>query len=110
MTEEEYQKLLKKYGEPMVKRMVEVLDNYKGSKGKTYKDDYRAILNWVVGRVEEEFSRTGGNYHDNSGQSADDWKNFQPSTGFKGWGNETLSEQQDGMPDQQSYEELLTNM
>lgn len=85
MTEEEYQKLLKKYGEPMVKRMVEVLDNYKGSKGKTYKDDYRAILNWVVGRVEEEFSRTGGNYHDNSEQSADDWKNFQPSTGFKDW-------------------------
>ena len=30
------------------------LDLYKGSKGKTYKDDYRAILSWVVRSVNED--------------------------------------------------------
>ncbi|HEZ7985992.1 MAG TPA: DUF6291 domain-containing protein [Ruminococcus sp.] len=85
MTEEEHQKLIDQHGEAKVKRMIEVLDNYKGSSGKKYKDDYRAILNWVVGRVEEEFSRSGGNQYDDNGQSADDWRNFKPSTGFKGW-------------------------
>ena len=30
------------------------LDNYKGARGKTYKDDYRAILCWVVDRVKEK--------------------------------------------------------
>lgn len=54
MTEEEHQKLIDSYGEKAAKRMIEILDNYKGAKGKTYKDDYRAILNWVVGRHKEE--------------------------------------------------------
>lgn len=54
MTEEEYQKLVAKYGEPMTNRMIEVLNNYKGSKGKKYKSDYLAILNWVVDRVKKE--------------------------------------------------------
>ncbi len=54
MTETEYQKLVQQYGETAAKRMVEILDNYKGAKGKTYKNDYRAILNWVVKRYEEE--------------------------------------------------------
>ena len=34
--------------------MIEILDNYKGQNGKKYKSDYRAILNWVVKRYEEE--------------------------------------------------------
>lgn len=29
-------------------------DNYKGSKGKTYKSDYRAILSWVADKVTKE--------------------------------------------------------
>jgi hypothetical protein len=37
--------------------MIEVLDNYKGANGKKYKSDYRAILNWVVERVEREEKR-----------------------------------------------------
>ena len=54
MTEKEYQTLVDAHGEPATKRMVEIINNYKGSTGKTYKSDYLAILNWVVKRYEEE--------------------------------------------------------
>ncbi|KRQ85854.1 hypothetical protein ABG79_02368 [Caloramator mitchellensis] len=57
MSEQQYNALIKKYGEEKTKRMIEVLDNYKGAKGKKYKDDYRAILNWVVEKVEKEFEK-----------------------------------------------------
>jgi len=49
----EYQKLINQYGEVKVKKMIEVLNNYKGSNGKKYKSDYLAILNWVVDRVSQ---------------------------------------------------------
>lgn len=75
MTQEEYEKLISKYGDQKVKRMIEVLDNYKGANGKTYKSDYRAILNWVAERVESEFkTKKVGDY--NSG-------NIEPSEGFR---------------------------
>lgn len=48
MTEAEYAKLVNSYGEDGAKELVEILDNYKASSGKRYKDDYRAILNWCV--------------------------------------------------------------
>lgn len=54
MKESEYQKLVDKYGEPFSKKCIEVLDNYKGAKGKKYKEDYRAILSWVVDSVREK--------------------------------------------------------
>ncbi|WDU82814.1 helix-turn-helix domain-containing protein [Caloramator sp. Dgby_cultured_2] len=57
MTEQQYNLLIQKYGEEKTKRMIEVLDNYKGAKGKQYKDDYRAILMWVAEKVEEEFKK-----------------------------------------------------
>jgi len=59
--EEEYQKLVDEYGEAITKRMIEILDNYKGANGKKYKSDYRAILNWVVDRVKSEQPRKGSN-------------------------------------------------
>jgi hypothetical protein len=61
MKETEYQKLLLDYGAPFTNKCIEVLDNYKGSKGTTYKDDYRAILSWVVKRVQEDFNKEGKN-------------------------------------------------
>lgn len=83
MTEEEHEKLIEKYGPDKTARMIEVLDNYKGSKGKTYKNDYRAILNWVVIRVEEEFIRKEvGSY--GGANSTDQPKEFDHSTGFRG--------------------------
>ena len=54
MTEDQYQKLVDQYGQEVADEAVKMLDNYKGSKGKTYKDDYRAILNWVIDRVKEK--------------------------------------------------------
>jgi hypothetical protein len=59
MTEEEHQKLIAAYGEPAVRRMVEILDNYKGANGKRYKSDYRAILNWVADKVTGEAGKGG---------------------------------------------------
>ena len=54
MTKDQYEKLIEQYGKKGTSKMIEILDNYKGSKGKQYKCDYRAILNWVVKRYEEE--------------------------------------------------------
>jgi len=51
MTKAEYRKLVAEYGRDNTKKMIDVLDNYKGSKGKTYKSDYRAILSWVVEKI-----------------------------------------------------------
>ena len=51
MTRHEYEKLVQQYGEGDTKKMISKLDNYKGAHGKTYDSDYRAILNWVVGKV-----------------------------------------------------------
>ncbi|OMF54706.1 hypothetical protein BK138_16255 [Paenibacillus rhizosphaerae] len=59
LTQEEYDKLVSSHGEGKTKRMIEVLDNYKGAKNKKYASDYRAILNWVVERVGEEEQRSG---------------------------------------------------
>ena len=55
LTKREYQKLCDDYGEKAAKLMIRELDLYKGSKGKAYKDDYRAILSWVVDRVKEKY-------------------------------------------------------
>lgn len=55
LTEAEYQKLCTEYGQQAADLMVKELDLYKGSKGKAYKDDYRAILSWVVDRVEKKY-------------------------------------------------------
>jgi|GEM_PF-2495177 len=54
LRERDYNTLIEKYGDIAVGRMVEILDNYKGSNGKRYRDDYRAILSWVVDRYQEE--------------------------------------------------------
>lgn len=54
LTEEEYQKLLEAHGQEAVKKIIEILDNYKGANGKKYNSDYRAILNWVIDRYKKE--------------------------------------------------------
>ncbi len=52
--ESEYNKLIEIHGKDSTQKMIEILDNYKGAHGKKYASDYRAILNWVVKRVQEE--------------------------------------------------------
>lgn len=57
MTNDEYQSLIANEHlncEAAVKRCIEILDNYKGSKGQKYKSDYRAILSWVIDRYLNE--------------------------------------------------------
>jgi hypothetical protein len=58
MTTEQYKKLVAEHGEAATKKMIEILDNYKGANGKKYKDDYRAILNWVVDKYKEQTKKT----------------------------------------------------
>ena len=54
LTGAEYQKLTGAHGEDGAKKIIEILDNYKGASGKRYSSDYRAILNWVVARYKQE--------------------------------------------------------
>jgi hypothetical protein len=60
MLTSEFQTLVDSHGEQAVKEMISILDNYKGASGKKYKSDYRAILNWVVKRYEEDLTKNGG--------------------------------------------------
>lgn len=55
MKAEEYGKLVAQFGKEAVEKMVAILDNYKGSSGKRYKDDYRAILTWVVSEAQKRY-------------------------------------------------------
>ena len=57
LTKDEYAKLCEAHTEEGAKRMIEILDNYKGQNGRRYKSDYRAILNWVVDRYNEELTK-----------------------------------------------------
>lgn len=53
MTNAEYEKLVSTHSKEFADQCITVLDNYKGASGKTYKSDYRAILNWVVDKVKQ---------------------------------------------------------
>lgn len=55
MSVEDYEKLVTSHGADKTQWMIDKLNNYKGSKGKTYKDDYRAILSWVVEKLDTEY-------------------------------------------------------
>lgn len=58
MTNAEYDKLVSTYGKDFTDQCITTLDNYKGSKGAKYKNDYRAILSWVVKRVQEDIQHS----------------------------------------------------
>lgn len=57
MTNVEYEKLVSTYGKKFADQCIKTLDNYKGSSGKKYRSDYRAILSWVVDKVKKDFPR-----------------------------------------------------
>jgi len=47
MTEDEYQKLVNRYGDNMTNKYISNLDTYIGSKGDRYKSHYYTVLNWI---------------------------------------------------------------
>lgn len=51
MTENEYRSLVERVGQKGADACIEKLNNYKGSSGKKYTSDYRAILNWVIEEI-----------------------------------------------------------
>lgn len=59
MTNAQHEKLLAAHGPADTARLIEILDNYKGSTGKRYKDDYRAILSWCVDRLRKDKVQPG---------------------------------------------------
>lgn len=58
MTEDEYQSLIKEYGEVKTQKCIKELDMYKKSKGVEYADDYSTIKRWVIDRVNERENKT----------------------------------------------------
>ena len=54
MSEDEYNKLIDKYGKSLTGKCLDKLDNYKAANGKRYKSDYRAILSWVVDSIPKD--------------------------------------------------------
>lgn len=88
MREQDYQKLVDDYGKEMVAEMIRVLDNYKGCHGKAYKDDYRAILTWVIDKVKKDFEKKkpqGGsnNYGGFDTDIDSSWQHFEKSTDLR---------------------------
>lgn len=74
MTNVEHEKLVSTYGTEFTDQCIKILDNYKGSKGKEYKSDYRAILSWVVDEAkkrkqENKYAQNKTAYNDYSQRS-----------------------------------------
>ena len=57
MTNAEYENLVSTYSKKFADQCINTLDNYKGSSGKKYRSDYRAILSWVVDKVQKDTSK-----------------------------------------------------
>lgn len=85
LTEDEYGKLVATHGKEDTARLIEILNLYKGSTGKSYKSDYMTILNWVVDRLKEEKAKRGATNGANWGHTQPQQQpgGFKPSGGFK---------------------------
>jgi len=53
LSEIEYKTLVEKHNKYWTDKMILALDNYKGSSGKKYTSDYRAILSWVETKIKD---------------------------------------------------------
>lgn len=58
LSDGEVEKLKAEFGQVGLTKMITILDNYKGSSGKKYVSDYKAILSWVVKRYQDEQGQT----------------------------------------------------
>jgi len=59
MTPAQYEKLQQRFGNAATRRAIDKLSAYKLSKGKRYKSDYHAILQWVMEAVGGQETRAG---------------------------------------------------
>lgn len=59
LTEKQHSTLVEKHGAEKTERIIEKLNNAKGSKGYTYTSDYHAISSWVLDAVNENSSTNG---------------------------------------------------
>jgi hypothetical protein len=57
LTTDQYKSLVDKYGEQITGELIELLDAYKVSNGKKYKDDMGAIRSWVIKRWSTDHGR-----------------------------------------------------
>ena len=72
LTQVEFDTLAKELGsEFIVESCIDILDNYKGSSGKKYKSDYRAIKSWVIDKYKEKHKEgeQRGQSTNNNGQN-----------------------------------------
>ncbi len=76
MTKKEYQDLIDTYGEDMAKQLIEQLSLYKQAKGKSYENDYAAILYWVTERV-RELEKKDANYKEFKNKNANKKTSFE---------------------------------
>lgn len=66
MTKGEYQDLINCYGNELAMQLIEQLSLYKQSHGKSYDNDYAAILYWVTERIRELEKKDSKNRIDNN--------------------------------------------
>lgn len=59
MSDKDTLSLLQRTGERVFWMCIDKLGGYKGSTGKTYKSDYKAMLSWVINSVEEDLKKKG---------------------------------------------------
>ena len=57
LTKKQYEDAVLKYGEEKTKGMIEILSNYKCSKGKKYKSDYHTFASWVSERYDDNTTK-----------------------------------------------------
>ena len=83
MTNAEYEKLVSTHGKEFADQCIKKLDNYKGSSGRTYKNDYKAILSWVIDEIKKK------NQNINSKGTIDDFKELWEEARNEQTGNNT---------------------
>lgn len=60
LSDEEYQKLIKRFGQEVITKAIEKLNNWKMAKGKKTKSDYHTLLGWPTEQVVLETQAKGG--------------------------------------------------
>ena len=70
LTRDEYTKLCVEYEEEPALEMIEILNNYKGSRGRKYKSDYLAIRGWVKDKYYENLQKYGNKVNERAAECA----------------------------------------